>query len=94
MVVEDDVLLALDLVDSLQDAGLEVTGPFSSVEAALQGMTRDRPHLAILDIDLNGQMSFPAADAFASVPAASSFATSTLLKIPIPWGAQQSRRLV
>jgi DNA-binding response OmpR family regulator len=65
MVVEDDVLLALDLVDSLQKAGLEVTGPFSSVEVALQDLTRHRPHLAILDIDLNGQMSFPVADALA-----------------------------
>ena len=66
MIVEDDVLIAMDLAGFLRDAGLDVVGPFSSVEVALQGMTDRRPHIAILDIDLNGQMSFPVADALAA----------------------------
>ena len=66
MIVEDDVLLAMDLAVFLRDAGLDVVGPFSSVEVALQGMTDGRPDIAILDIDLSGQMSFPVADALAT----------------------------
>ena len=66
MIVEDDVLLAMDLAGSLRDAGLDVVGPFACVEVALQGMTNHLPHIAILDIDLNGQMSFPVADALAT----------------------------
>ena len=66
MIVEDDVLLAMDLAGCLRDAGLDVVGPFASVEVALQGMTDHRPHIAILDIDLNGQMSFLVADALAT----------------------------
>ena len=66
MIVEDDVLLAMDLAGFLRDAGLDVVGPFSSVEVALQGMTDGRPDIAILDIDLSGQMSFPVADALAT----------------------------
>ena len=63
MVVEDDILLALDLADALRNAGHKIIGPFASAGAALQGMTTDRPEIAILDIDLNGHNSFPVADA-------------------------------
>ena len=40
-------------------------GPCSSVERALQAMAALQPDAAILDIDLNGRMSFPVADALA-----------------------------
>jgi DNA-binding response OmpR family regulator len=63
--VEDDILLALDLADALRGAGHEIMGPFSSVDAALKGVNADRPQIAILDIDLNGHLSFPVADALA-----------------------------
>jgi DNA-binding response OmpR family regulator len=65
MIVEDDILLALDLADALRGAGHEIIGPFSSVDAALKGVNADRPQIAILDIDLNGHLSFPVADALA-----------------------------
>ncbi len=65
MIVEDDILLALDLADALRGAGHEIMGPFSSVDAALKGVNADRPQIAILDIDLNGHLSFPVADALA-----------------------------
>jgi DNA-binding response OmpR family regulator len=64
MIVEDDVLLALDLADALRGAGLEILGPFASIDTALRALA-DRPDVAILDIDLNGRLSFPVADALA-----------------------------
>lgn len=65
MIVEDDAILSLDLADALREAGLQIVGPFLSVTDALRGMTSHRPQVAVLDIDLNGQMSFPVADALA-----------------------------
>ena len=66
MIVEDDVLLALDLADTLRNAGLIILGPFGSVEEALVAVGADRPEVAVLDIDLNGSLSFPVADALAA----------------------------
>ena len=65
MIVEDDTLLAIDLAEALRDAGLQVIGPFSTVDGALHGVAAHRPQAAILDIDLRGQLSFPVADALA-----------------------------
>jgi len=66
MIVEDDVLLALDLADTLRNAGLTILGPFGSVDVALDAVSADPPELAVLDIDLNGSLSFPVADALAA----------------------------
>jgi len=65
MIVEDDLLLAMDLADELREAGVQVIGPFATVDRALHALSTHRPHAAILDIDLKGQMSFPVADALA-----------------------------
>jgi DNA-binding NarL/FixJ family response regulator len=73
MIVEDDALLAIDLVQMLSHRGFQVVGPCSSVERALQAMAAHQPDAAILDIDLNGHMSLPVADALA------------LLNVPFLW---------
>jgi CheY-like chemotaxis protein len=79
MIVEDDALLAIDLADILSHRGFQVIGPCSSVERALQAMAAHQPDAAILDIDLNGHMSFPVADALA------------LLNVPFLWLSGSSR---
>ena len=66
MIVEDDALLALDLASTVRGAGLQVVGPFSSVDAAVRAVAVHQPDIAILDIDLQGQLSFPVADALAA----------------------------
>ena len=38
MIVEDDALLALDLASTLRRAGLQVVGPFLSVDAAMRAV--------------------------------------------------------
>ena len=73
MIVEDDALLGIHLADMLSHRGFQVIGPCTSVEGALQAMAAHQPDAAILDIDLNGHMSFPVADALA------------LLNVPFLW---------
>jgi PAS domain S-box-containing protein len=62
---EDETLLALDLANELRDLGCEVVGVAESVED-LQPYTdaaAARIDLAVLDVNLGGQASFPIADA-------------------------------
>jgi CheY-like chemotaxis protein len=63
LVVEDDYLVAMDIVRALERAGAEVIGPAPGVEAALDALERSAPDGAILDINLGGEMAFPVADA-------------------------------
>jgi DNA-binding response OmpR family regulator len=52
LVVEDEMLSALSMRWALEDAGHRVLGPAASYEEALQLAGRDRPQLALVDIDL------------------------------------------
>jgi DNA-binding response OmpR family regulator len=79
MIVEDDALLGIHLADMLSHRGFQVIGPCTSVEGALQAMAAHQPDAAILDIDLNGHMSFPVADALAR------------LNVPFLWLSGSSR---
>jgi CheY-like chemotaxis protein len=64
LVVEDEVMLAYDLHRALEDAGACVLGPVQSVDGALALLRQEQDvHGAVLDINLNGQMVFPVADA-------------------------------
>ncbi len=66
LVAEDEYMLADDLCAELSDAGATVVGPAGNVGDALNligsGMEVDG---AILDINLRGEMIFPAADLLA-----------------------------
>lgn len=64
LIVEDEYFLADDLDEALTGAGAEVLGPIPSVEAATAFITGGAAiDAAILDINLHGEMVFPAADA-------------------------------
>jgi CheY-like chemotaxis protein len=64
LVVEDDYMIATDLMEQLQDAGAEVIGPVASVKAALL-VIESGEHLdgALLDVNLKGERVYPVADA-------------------------------
>lgn len=67
LVVEDEYLLALDLRGTLEDAGAVVLGPAPSVSSALALVEAGTPiDAALLDVNLNGEMVFPVADALCS----------------------------
>lgn len=61
LLVEDEVLLALDLSMRLEDEGAAVTGPFATVETALRACSGDID-AAVLDVDLMNGESFSVAD--------------------------------
>jgi DNA-binding response OmpR family regulator len=62
LVVEDEFLIAMAIEQCLQDQGCEVVGPAPSVEAALDLIDRERPHAALLDVNLDGRLSTPVAE--------------------------------
>ena len=64
LVVEDEYLIADDLAHDLRGLGAEVVGPIASVGEALEAVqAEERLDGAVLDINLNGEMVFPVADA-------------------------------
>ena len=67
LIVEDDALIALELEDTLREAGYAVVGPAGSVHAAL-GCLADHRFLAgaVLDINLGDEDVFSVADALSS----------------------------
>jgi CheY-like chemotaxis protein len=63
LVVEDEMLVALLLQEMLDDLGCVVIGPAASVEEALSLIETQLLDIAVLDVNLSGQMSYPVADA-------------------------------
>ena len=61
LVVEDESLLAETLCDLMQGAGCEPVGPAATVAAALRLIDQASIDVAILDIRLVWEMSFPVA---------------------------------
>src|SRR4051812_38681780 len=75
LVVEDEYIVAIDLVTSLEDVGIEVVGPAGSLDEALELLhTSGRLDAAILDINVRNQLIYPVADALASRGVPHSFA--------------------
>lgn len=56
LVVEDERVVARDIAMQLQDLGLEVYGPVSTGELALEMAARLCPDLVLMDIHLDGAM--------------------------------------
>jgi two-component SAPR family response regulator len=65
LVVEDEFLLALSLEDDLLSAGCSILGPFSSLSSATEALRTKQFDVAVLDVNLNGEMVFPLADEMA-----------------------------
>jgi PAS domain S-box-containing protein len=66
LLVEDEALIAMMMVDALQDLGLEVVGPFRTVPQALAAARNERLDGAILDVNVAGQQVYPVADLLAA----------------------------
>ena len=76
LVVEDDFLLALRLETLLGDAGYDVVGPAARLDQALALIKSEPVDAAILDVNLNGTMVFPLADALVRLGAPFLFLTA------------------
>lgn len=62
LVVEDEYLIASDLMAALEKARATVYGPVSDLDRAIEIAESFPLDAAILDINLHGKMVFPAAD--------------------------------
>jgi DNA-binding response OmpR family regulator len=62
LIAEDESLVGIQLEEDLRSAGCSILGPFSTLELTTQASRRERFDLAILDINLNGEMVYPLAE--------------------------------
>lgn len=64
LLVEDDPLVAMELVDLIRALGADVVGPYSRVGPALAAIQRESPSGAILDVRLDGETTYSIIDFF------------------------------
>lgn len=62
LVVEDDFIVAFDMQTLLEERGAQVIGPASSVAEADALLAQQTPHVALLDVNLNGELVFAIAE--------------------------------
>ena len=63
LIVEDEYYLADDMAQALRQLGAEVIGPIPDRDGALTLLSSGGPiHLAVLDINLQGEMVYPVAE--------------------------------
>lgn len=67
LIVEDDVLLAMDLAEELQASGFQVVGPCMSASQALTVFEKEGCDAAVLDINLGHGTSEPVAQRLQSM---------------------------
>ena len=70
LVAEDEMIIGVDLCDTVEEAGYEVAGPYDTASSAIDALERRKPDLAILDVRLDDGEVYPLADALiaANVP--------------------------
>lgn len=65
LIVEDEVLIALDLSDTFRAAGAEVVGPAGTADDALTLLDEHRIDAAVVDVNLGDGDSLPVVHALA-----------------------------
>jgi PAS domain S-box-containing protein len=63
LLVEDEALTGMMMSDMLTDLGFDVIGPFGRVADAMAAIKREDFHAAVLDVNLDGEVVYPVADA-------------------------------
>ncbi|SHI37947.1 response regulator [Wenxinia saemankumensis] len=61
LVVDDEALIALDMVGIVEMAGHSVLGPAFSLDAGFSLLETEVPDVALLDIDVGGRLVWPLA---------------------------------
>lgn len=65
LVAEDELIVAFDLCDTVAEAGFEIEGPHAGISDAMLAFQKEKPDLAILDIELDDGIVFPLAQKLA-----------------------------
>jgi len=63
LIVEDEMLLAMDIEELVRAAGCSVIGPVGTMVQAARKLRESPPDAAILDVNISGEQVFPVADA-------------------------------
>lgn len=63
LVVEDELVIAMELEGLLKQLGCIVLDPAPSIRRALRLLSRERPDAAVLDVNLQGKRVTPVAEA-------------------------------
>jgi PAS domain S-box-containing protein len=66
LLVEDEALTGMMMTDMLIELGFHVVGPFGRVADAIAAVGSEDIHGAVLDINLDGEMVYPVAEAVAA----------------------------
>ncbi|HYX04831.1 MAG TPA: response regulator, partial [Reyranella sp.] len=105
LVVEDEVLVAMLIEDMLRELGCEIAALSSSLEDAVERARTATFDFAVLDVNLNGRLSFPVAEVVRSRGLPFVFATGYGAKIlaqapfdvPVlqkPFGREELQRVI
>lgn len=62
LVVEDEMMIALTIEETLGEMGCEVVGPVSKLSLALAAARDEAIDAAVLDVNIRGEPVFPVAD--------------------------------
>lgn len=62
LLVEDEARIAMLVQDTLEDMGCEVVGTAARLDEAMEKVSSLSFDVAVLDVNLNGQPSYPVAD--------------------------------
>jgi DNA-binding LytR/AlgR family response regulator len=57
LIVEDEVIIADNIADTLEDYGYDVIPPVTGFDEAIEAIEQENPDIAILDIQLSGKKS-------------------------------------
>jgi len=58
LVAEDEYITAFDLCDTFEEAGYEVEGPHAGISSVMLACQKEKPDLAILDIELADGLTY------------------------------------
>jgi CheY-like chemotaxis protein len=84
LLVEDNVIVALDTEETLKRLGVAVVITASSVSQALAAIEKHLPAFALLDVDLGGETGFAIAERLAGLKIPFVFATGYGEQFAVP----------
>jgi chemotaxis family two-component system sensor kinase Cph1 len=84
LVVEDQALIAMEVQDELESAGIDVAGPYGRLDKAIAAADHEALDAALVDVDLDGERSWPVADALARRGVPFAFTTGFQAQIVFP----------
>jgi two-component SAPR family response regulator len=75
LIIEDQFLIAEEMSRAVRSLGGQVVGPLGTLEAAGEAIDKGAFDVAVLDVNLHGEMAFPLAEKLESRGAHFVFAT-------------------